>query len=76
MYVAQPVMAKQVGEAVNEVLNPDTTDPNGFRLMIGCIALLFFLVSTIIGGTVWYMVKGQKSETDLPDQIKQVAKHC
>ncbi|HEY9712883.1 MAG TPA: hypothetical protein V6C72_05405 [Chroococcales cyanobacterium] len=57
---SQAVFGKEVSEAVSEVLGADHVDPTGFRLMIGCIALLFFLVSTIIGGTVWYMAKGSK----------------
>lgn len=50
-----PSFAKQVGEALTDLSQVQDTDPNGFRLMIMCIGLLFTLAATLIGVTVWYM---------------------
>src|SRR5579871_2889117 len=52
--------AKQVGEALDDMGDVGTTDPNGFKLMLFCIALLFVVAGTLIGVTCWYFLKGKK----------------
>lgn len=57
------VYSKPVGEAVSVVTDSETMDPNGVKLMVGCIALLVFLAFTLIGVTIWYFAKAKKKES-------------
>ena len=57
---AAPCLAKQVGDALEDMGDVGTTDPNGFKLMVFSIGMLFVIASTLIGVTVWYMLKGKK----------------
>jgi len=60
MLASVPALAKQVGEALNDMSEVQQSDPGGYTLMIISICLLFFLASTLIGVTTWYMMKGKK----------------
>ena len=40
-----------------EMSNMRKTDPQGFYLMIGSVALLAFLALTIFGGFIYYLYK-------------------
>jgi hypothetical protein len=52
--------AKPVSEAVSVISDSETTDPNGFKWMIICIALLVFVAFTLIGVTIFYFAKAKK----------------
>ncbi len=54
--------AKPVGEAMSVITDSETTDPNGFKLMVMCIGLLVFLAFTLIGVTIFYFTKGKKKD--------------
>lgn len=56
-----PADAKSVADALNLVGSTSETDPNGFKLMLFCIALLFVVASSLIAATVIYGFKKKKS---------------
>jgi hypothetical protein len=58
-----PVWAKPLSDAISTVTDTESTDPNGFKLMIVCIGLLVFLAFTLIGVTIFYFAKQKKKDT-------------
>ena len=60
--LAAAAMAKPVNEAVSVITDSETTDPNGFKWMIICIALLVFVAFTLIGVTIFYFAKSKKDQ--------------
>jgi len=58
--VAAPAWATPISDAIGPVTDTETTDPNGFKLMIVCIGLLIFVAFTLIGVTIFYFAKQKK----------------
>jgi hypothetical protein len=58
--LVKSTMAKQVGEALSDMSDVQGTDPNGYTLMVISISILFLVASTLIGVSIWYMLKGKK----------------
>ncbi len=62
LFFAQPALAKSVGDAINVIGSTSETDPNGFKLMLFCIGLLFVVATSLIAATVMYGFKKKKKE--------------
>jgi hypothetical protein len=60
IFFATPAFAKQVGEALQDMGDVGDTDPNGFKLMVISIGLIFCVALTLIGVTTAYMLKSKK----------------
>jgi hypothetical protein len=52
--------AKPIADAAKDEVDSQVADPNGFRLMMMCIGLLFVLALSLIGGTMFYFFKSKK----------------
>lgn len=60
LFWCDAVFAKQVGEAVSDMGEVGTEDPNGYKLMVISIGIIFTCALSLIGVTTWYMLKGKK----------------
>ncbi|MDR3612073.1 MAG: hypothetical protein P4L53_00805 [Candidatus Obscuribacterales bacterium] len=52
--------AAPVAQAAVDEIDSQALDPNGFKLMTICIAMLVFLALSLIGGVIFYFVKSKK----------------
>jgi hypothetical protein len=60
LFAATPCWAKQVGEALSDMSSVQDTDPNGFKIMLISIGMIFLVAITLISVTTMYMFKGKK----------------
>jgi hypothetical protein len=54
--------AAPVAQAAADEIDSQALDPNGFRLMTICIAMLVFLALSLIGGVIFYFVRSKKTK--------------
>jgi hypothetical protein len=55
--------AAPVAQAAADEIDSQALDPNGFRLMTICIAMLVFLALSLIGGVIFYFIKSKKTKS-------------
>ncbi len=60
LVLCNPVLAKQVGEAVSDMGQVGESDPNGYKLMVISIGIIFTCAITLIGVTMAFMFKKKK----------------
>jgi hypothetical protein len=54
--------AAPVAQAAVDEIDSQALDPNGFKLMAICIAMLVFLALSLIGGVIFYFIKSKKTK--------------
>jgi hypothetical protein len=60
--IPMAAQAAPVAQAAADEIDSQALDPNGFKLMAICIAMLAFLALSLIGGVIFYFIKSKKTK--------------